>query len=85
MNLKSPEYLASLVEENGPSDAAVIELPVLLTGRLADFLEQEAHRRGQTAGQLIRRILSEFFQRQPRPGNRPARNASAFAAFENRE
>jgi hypothetical protein len=50
----------------GPDE--VIEVPLLLPGWQMSALEQAAHRRGMTAGEMVRSLLSDFFaQPQPAP------------------
>jgi hypothetical protein len=42
----------------GPCD--VIEVPLLLSGRQMLALEEAAHHRGLTAGEMVRRLLQDF-------------------------
>jgi hypothetical protein len=51
----------------------IVELALLLPDWEAAALEEAAHRRGLTAGQLIRRLIQDYFgkfvqPRQPGPG-----------------
>jgi hypothetical protein len=48
----------------------VIEVPLLLPGWQMSALEQAAHRRGLTAGEMVRSLLSDFFAR-PQPVQAP--------------
>ncbi len=41
----------------------VVEVPVLLPGWQALALEDAAHDRGLTAGEMLRHLLSDFFRR----------------------
>jgi hypothetical protein len=45
----------------------VVEIPLLLTARQADALCRASRRRGMTAGQLARRVLTDFLGRGVRP------------------
>jgi hypothetical protein len=38
----------------------VIEIPLLLSGRQMLALEEAAHHRGLTAGEMVRRLLQDF-------------------------
>jgi hypothetical protein len=44
-----------------PSDEEVLEVPLLLSGWQVRALEQAAHQRGLTAGEMVRSLLDEFF------------------------
>jgi hypothetical protein len=46
----------------------VVEIPVLLPGWQALALEDAAHDRGLTAGEMLRHLLADFFAR---PGSQP--------------
>ncbi len=54
-----------------PSDLAagftgimdVVEIPVLLPGWQAQALEDAAHLRGLTAGEMLRHLLTDFFKK----------------------
>lgn len=54
------------VDQAGISDDAVVELAFLLPDWQVTALEAVAHGRGLTTGQMLRRILGEFFHRQTR-------------------
>ena len=59
-----------------PIDGEMVELPLLLPGWQAEALEMAAHSRGMTAGQMLRRILGDFFEKvgpHGSPGKREAR------------
>jgi hypothetical protein len=45
-------------ESAGMSD--VVEVPLLLSGRQMLALEEMAHHRGLTAGEMVRRLLHDF-------------------------
>jgi hypothetical protein len=62
--------LMALVEYSSPSTPGqgipamdVVEVPVLLPGWQALALEDAAHDRGLTAGEMLRHLLSDFFTR----------------------
>src|SRR5262249_46593767 len=46
-----------------PFSEEIAELPVLLSGSQARQLEEAAHERGLTVGEVIRRLVREFLQR----------------------
>lgn len=43
-----------------PGMSDVVEVPLLLSGRQMLALEEAAHHRGLTAGEMVRRLLQEF-------------------------
>jgi hypothetical protein len=43
----------------------VVEIPLLLQGWQMTALETAAHRRGQTAGEMVRDLLRDFLARLP--------------------
>jgi hypothetical protein len=50
--------------ETPPLDSAdVVEVPLLLSGQQMLALEEAAHDRGLTAGEMVRRLLQEFIAR----------------------
>jgi hypothetical protein len=52
----------------------VVEIPLLLQGWQMTALETAAHKRGQTAGAMVRDLLRDFLARLPEPaGERTAR------------
>jgi hypothetical protein len=51
-----------------PPDLAgneVIEVPLLLPGWQMSALERAAHKRGLTAGEMVRHLLRDFFAGRP--------------------
>ena len=46
-----------------PVGADVVEIPLLLPGWQATALEVAAHRRGLTAGQVVRHLIKDFLHR----------------------
>ena len=48
----------------------VVELPILLPGWQASFLETLAHERGLTAGAMVRHLLHDFLMTMPAPSGR---------------
>lgn len=48
----------------------VVELPILLPGWQASFLETLAHQRGLTAGAMVRHLLHDFLTTMPAPSGR---------------
>lgn len=48
----------------------VVELPILLPGWQASFLETLAHQRGLTAGEMVRHLLHDFLTTMPAPSSR---------------
>jgi hypothetical protein len=55
----SAEALSDLPESD------VIEVPLLLPGWQMSALERAAHKRGLTAGEMVRHLLRDFFATQP--------------------
>ena len=54
------------LEDNDPfSEAAVVEVPVLLESSLLPVLEAAALDQGRTAGALIRRLIRDFLDHSP--------------------
>ena len=49
-------------------ESEVVEIPLLLPGWQVSALETAAHRRGLTAGQMVRSLLREFILGLPEPG-----------------
>jgi hypothetical protein len=49
----------------------VVEVPLLLSVKQMRALEQVAHRRGLTAGEMVRRLLGDFIRN-------PATHAGTF-------
>ena len=43
----------------------VVEIPILLPGWQASFLETLAHQRGLTAGAMVRHLLHDFLTTMP--------------------
>jgi hypothetical protein len=43
-------------------EGEVVEIPLLMSGRLADALEEEARHQGLTVGELLRRLVREFLR-----------------------
>jgi hypothetical protein len=66
MDFASPE---SRLEQNRLSffEGDMIELPLCLPAWQAAALEEAAHSRGLTTGQMLRGIVQEFFTRFARP------------------
>jgi hypothetical protein len=60
------------VEESGEPllEEEVVELPILLPGWQASFLETLAHQRGLTAGAMVRHLLNDFLTTLPAPSAR---------------
>jgi hypothetical protein len=54
-NDPSPHDLSALQESE------VIEVPLLLPGWQISALERAAHKRGLTAGEMVRHLLRDFF------------------------
>jgi hypothetical protein len=52
---------AGLAPEFGPLDEEVTELSLLLPGWQVAALEAEAQSQGLTTGQMIRRLIRDFF------------------------
>jgi hypothetical protein len=57
-DLLSPSALSG----PGTSAMEVVEIPVLLPGWQASALEDAAHERGQTAGEMLRHLLADFLK-----------------------
>ena len=51
-------------------DEEVVELPILLPGWQASFLETLAHQRGLTAGAMVRHLLHDFLTTMPASSER---------------
>lgn len=51
-------------------DGDMIELPLCLPSWQATALEQAAHSRGLTAGQMVRSLIQDFFGRFAQPHSR---------------
>jgi hypothetical protein len=70
---------ACLPGSEGASATDVVEIPVLLPGWQALALEDAAHDRGLTAGEMLRHLLTDFFAKPgsamkyagPRPTGSP--------------
>jgi hypothetical protein len=70
-SFSGPVLLMALVETPSPSTPPgqgipamdVVEVPVLLPSWQALALEDAAHDRGLTAGEMLRHLLSDFFAR----------------------
>jgi hypothetical protein len=64
---------------DGPPDlelGEVVEVPLLLSGWQVSALERAAHKRGLTAGQMVRHLLRDFFAGAPgRPDPAPVGRA----------
>jgi hypothetical protein len=61
----------SLASPSGGEPGDVVEVPLLLSTGQMTALEQAAHRRGLTAGEMLRRLLRDFI-------GEPAARAGAF-------
>ena len=46
-------------------EGEVVEVPLLLPGWQVSALERAAHRRGLTAGEMLRSVLGDFIARLP--------------------
>lgn len=51
-------------------DGDMIELPLCLPSWQASALEEAAHSRGLTAGQMVRSLIQDFFGRFAQPHSR---------------
>jgi hypothetical protein len=59
-------------EASGFGDDEVVEVGLILSARQLAAFEEEARRRGLTAGQMLRRLLGRFLgQVEPRRQGRP--------------
>lgn len=61
-----PGFSSKGVSESNPDtffDGEMTELPLCLPSWQATALEETAHSRGLTAGQMLRGIVQEFFSR----------------------
>jgi hypothetical protein len=64
MNRVPPESDEPVLEALRPRD--VVEVDLLMPAWQTDRLEQAAHRRGLTIGELFRRLIAEFLERESR-------------------
>lgn len=60
-------------DEWSPEPFDVVEVPLLLSGRQMLALEEAAHHRGLTAGEMVRQLLLEFIT-TTRPACQAARH-----------
>jgi len=61
MNARDLSQMGGFPGDDGPADVA--EISLLLPGWQLDALENAAHARGLTPGQMVRCVLREFFNR----------------------
>src|SRR5262245_11358822 len=61
MSSTSPQSRSATKEQDYFLGEGVVELPLLLPGWQAAALEEAAHARGQTAAQMVRGLIQDFF------------------------
>ena len=54
--------VANAPSATGLTEMEVVEIPVLLPGWQATALEDAAHERGLTAGEMLRHLLADFLK-----------------------
>jgi hypothetical protein len=54
-----------VLPEPVPTDAEVVEVQLLLSRKQAEALEAAAHARNMTAGQILRRVITDLFVEPP--------------------
>ncbi len=57
MNATNPDRASPSFEEEAGD---VVEVPLLMSIRQIEALEKAAHRRGLTAAEMVRRLLTQF-------------------------
>jgi hypothetical protein len=73
---------ASSVTSQATMGSEVVEIPVLLPGWQAMALEDAAHLRGLTAGEMLRHLLSDFFTKpRTQPNGPEARQSGSQVAW----
>jgi hypothetical protein len=55
-----PSFVPALEQQSSEPGEEVVEVPLLLPGWQISALEQEAHDRGLTAGEMVRVVLRDF-------------------------
>ena len=58
----------TILTEPAPYDSEVVELQLLLSRTQAEALEAAAHARNMTAGQILRRVITDLFVDPPTRG-----------------
>jgi hypothetical protein len=83
--VRTPDFTMSsetirVCDENlgGPSTGEVVEVPLLLSADQVSALEQAAHHRGLTTGEMVRRLLEDFITAPIGKGAPPSCKLAAF-------